>query len=96
MECISRIRSKEVWNYLYANNIVDVLLCYLKENNDIVTDYEFLFSLLSLLNRIPTPTTLQLPSSSSLHQTIENALSSFRSCGDPDLEDLASEIIQRF
>ena len=87
---------KEVWEYLYSKGFISTLLRYLKENGDIVTDYEFVFTLLSLLKRIPTPTSLQLQSFPNNHEEIQVALSSLLHCGDFDLEELAAEILQRF
>ena len=87
---------KEVWKYLYSNGLISTLLRYLKENGDIVTDYEFVFTLLSLLKRIPTPTSLQLQSFPNPHEEIRIALATLVHCGDYDLEELAAEILQRF
>ena len=87
---------KEVWEYLYSKGFISILLRYLRENGDIVTDYEFVFTLLSLLKRIPTPTSLQLQSSPCNHEEIRIALATLLHCGDFDLEELAAEILQRF
>ena len=91
---LKSVRRPIVLEYGYANGLVDVLKAYLEENCDIITNYDYILSLLSLLSTIPLPTPrLSLASS---------VLTEYSRCGDPgssfalqccvDIEDLAVSV----
>ncbi|KAK8826981.1 hypothetical protein WA577_007483, partial [Blastocystis sp. JDR] len=84
IEVLKSVRSPIVLEYGYANGLVDVLKAYLEENCDIITNYDYILSLLSLLSTIPLPTPrLSLASP---------VLTEYSRCGDPDIEDLAVSV----
>ena len=93
LESIKRIRSPEIWIYLYSQDIHLILLRYLNDNCDLISDYDYIYTLISLLNSIPTPQSLNI--SKSITKDVSAVLFPFSCCGDPDLEDLASQAISR-
>ena len=93
LESIKRIRSPEVWSYLYSQDIHLILLRYLSDNCDLISDYDYIYTLISLLNSIPTPQSLNI--SKTITKDVSRGLFPFSCCGDPDLEDLASQVISR-
>ena len=70
-------RSGDVLDTCYKNGLLAVLLRYLEENCDIITNYDYILSLLSLLSSIPLPSPPL-----SLSSTV---LSEYTHCGDPGM-----------
>ncbi|KAK8794091.1 hypothetical protein WA171_003217, partial [Blastocystis sp. BT1] len=83
LESIKRIRSPEVWSYLYSQDIHLILLRYLSDNCDLISDYDYIYTLISLLNSIPTPQSLNI--SKTITKDVSRGLFPFSCCGDPDL-----------
>ena len=76
-----------ILDYLYANGSQRILYQYLNDNCDIVTNYDYILYLLNLLAVIPLPTQKQ----SQLF-----ILDSLVHCGDPDIEDIAVRVRDRW
>ena len=68
--------------------LLHTLLRYLEENCDIVTNYDYIVSLLTLLSTIP------LPSDDSSIDSKQ--LSFYLHCGDPDIEDVAKKVVSHW
>lgn len=83
----SRIQNRQVLDYLYGSGLQEVLYRYLDENGDIVTNYDYILRLLNLLVMIPLPERIDLKC---IH------LDYYLHCGDPDIEDLALRVKDRW
>ena len=72
---------------MYSNGLQRILYEYLNDNCDIVTNYDYILYVLNLLAIIPLPT----------HQQLQLfSLDSFIHCGDPDIEDIATQVRDRW
>lgn len=74
-------------DYLYGSGLQEFLYRYLDENGDIVTNYDYILHLLNLLVTIPLPERIDLEC---IH------LDYYLHCGDPDIEDLALRVKDRW
>ncbi|KAK8815823.1 hypothetical protein WA538_004947, partial [Blastocystis sp. DL] len=92
LECLQRIKLPAIWQYLYSHGLLSILLKYLKDNNDLISDYDYIFTLFSVMDSIPTPQSLHMDP---LPCDMEALLSPFCCCGDPDIEDLSTHILSR-
>ena len=78
LAALKSIQRPELIDLCYAKGLLDVFVIYLNENCDVMTNYDYITMLLTILTSFPLPsdTDLQLDSAQ---------LDLFCHCGDPGL-----------